>query len=205
MVRDPARGYLSAFVADRKGKVEVVHYRPAKDDLVVYNPQRDELRICAKTKGEQELYLAAFGQYLHGVESYYRATDTYSLEPLRELGLEALAWSDIPGIRKVLLTKLEMEIDLNKLEPVTSVWKGKDLFGSMASSGGFLPIPINAKLVTGVFRICLKDSRKTLNVKIGVPNVIQVENKPWATGMVQDWLEARRFKSFNPAAIAVAA
>jgi hypothetical protein len=52
-------------------KMEVIHFRPAKDDVVVYSPKRDELRIHAGTKGERELYRTAFGLRLMGDDNYF--------------------------------------------------------------------------------------------------------------------------------------
>lgn len=186
-----------------KRKVEVVHYRPAKDDLVVYCPKRDELRINAKTKGEQELYRAAFGQYLHGFENYFRATETYSLEPLRTLGVEALACGDIQGMRKVVLTRLVTVFGDEK--ELTTVWEGTNLFECVGSEAGHLPLPLNRKLIEAVFRIYLTGSKRSFNVKICPPNVIRVENKQCAAGIVQDWLVARGFKRANPASVAAVA
>ncbi|MBA4150298.1 MAG: hypothetical protein H0X66_19480 [Verrucomicrobia bacterium] len=187
-----------------KRKVEVVHYRPAKDDLVVYNPQRDELRINAKLKGERELYRAAFGQYLHGFENYFRVRETYCLEPLRELGVESLACGDIPGIRKVALTELEMIYP--KRRNFATRWRGEDVFEDNALPGGMhLPIPAQAKLTEAEFQFFVGNSKKPLKVKVCPPNVIRVPNKQWAVQNVQDWLAARGFIRSTDATSAVAA
>jgi hypothetical protein len=175
-------------------KVEVLHYRPAKDDLVVYNPERDELRIHAKTRGEQDLYRAAFGQYLHGFENYFRSTDSCCLDPLRELGAEALECADIPGIKRVVLTQLELLLD--REEELSTKLKGKDLLATKQLERGApgLGLPADAVLKEAAFHIFIGDAVKPLKVKIIPPNTIRLENKQASVRCVEQFLAARRFK-----------
>jgi hypothetical protein len=62
-------------------RTEILHFRPARDDVIVYSPARDEIRINARTKGERDLYVPAFGRCLRGSEDWFSERRTYTLEP----------------------------------------------------------------------------------------------------------------------------
>ena len=172
-----------------KRKVEVLHYRPAKDDLVVYSPERDELRINAKTKGEHELYRTAFGYFLHGFENYFRESKTYSLEPLRDLGADALECNDIPGIAKVVLKQLEWEFPKNNLRKMIAA---DDLFACELAECSVLPQ--DATLTQAAFTVFVEATAKPVEIRIKPPNVIRL-GKQSGIDCVHHWLSARGFKS----------
>lgn len=175
-----------------KRKVEVLHYRPAKDDLVVYTPERDELRINAKTKGERDLYAAAFGAYLHGAEHYFKEMKTYSLNPLRELGEGALECDDIPGIKKVVLTHLELA--LGKDGKHRKSLEAEDVFAYSWDEGKQgLVIPADAKLQQASFTLFVGPAGKPVEVRIKPPNMIRL-GKTGSLHCVHDWMSARGFK-----------
>jgi hypothetical protein len=92
-----------------KGKLKMLHFRPAKDDVVVYSPQRDEIRIHAGTKGEKELYRTAFGMRLQGDPDYFSERKAYTLDPLRADGADALSVEGVPEIEKIVLTEFELQ------------------------------------------------------------------------------------------------
>jgi hypothetical protein len=115
-----------------KRKTKVLHFRPAKDDVVVYSPERDELRIHAATKGEKDLYRKTFGIQLMGDENYFSEEKAYTLDPLRELGIDALDVSDIDGLDQILLTEYEIAYDSGHQEVV--VRKADDIFAASADS-----------------------------------------------------------------------
>ena len=81
-----------------KQRTEIIHFRPERDDVIVYCPQRDEIRINARTKGERDLYVEQFSLHLRGRIDHFSERHTYTLEPLRTEGLEALDATDIEGI-----------------------------------------------------------------------------------------------------------
>lgn len=174
-----------------KRKVEMLHYRPAKDDVVIYNLERDELRINAKTKGERELYRRAFGIYLHGFENYFRETKTYSLDPLRDLGAEALECHDIPGVNKVVLTQLEMELGKNNQ---CETRKADDVLAcSWSGAPKGLVVPKGAKLKEAAFIIYVEAMAKPIEVRIKPPNMIRL-GKNGGLPCVHQWMRKRGFK-----------
>jgi hypothetical protein len=91
-------------------RTEIIHFRPERDDVVVYSPERDEIRINARTKGERDLYLEQFGLHLRGRAGYFSKHETYTLEPLRTEGADALEAGDIEGILKIVLHELEVDL-----------------------------------------------------------------------------------------------
>ncbi len=177
-----------------KRKMEVLHYRPAKDDLIVYSPETDELRINAKTNGERELYRKAFGCFLHGFADYFQRNEMYTLHPIREFGAEALECHDIPGISKVVLTQLELEFD--DQQKLSTTWKAVDLFKCPALPMANGLLPKGATLKEASFLIHLGKSMVPLEVKIIPPNTIRLA-KQSALPCVQDWMSARGFKRPN--------
>lgn len=171
-----------------KRKVEALHYRPAKDDLVVYSPERDELRINAKTKGEHELYRTAFGYFLHGFENYFREMKTYSLEPLRDLGAEALECDDVPGIAKVVLKQLELEFPKNNMRKMIAA---DDVFACEWAEGEV--VPQEATLKQAAFTIYVEAAAKPVEIRIKPPNVIRL-GKQSGLDCVHQWLSVRGFR-----------
>ena len=97
---------LRTLAVDRH-RTEIIHYRPERDDLVVYSPPHDEIRIHARTRGERELYRQQFGQLLRGQPDYFSDRLTYTLEPLREEGADALRTDGLEGINRIVLRELE--------------------------------------------------------------------------------------------------
>src|ERR1044071_8144100 len=89
-------------------RTEMILFRPARDDVVVVSPELDELRINARTKGERDLYIRQFGLHLRGSEDYFTRLPTYTLDPLRTSGPDALDPAGCEGINKVRLRELEV-------------------------------------------------------------------------------------------------
>jgi hypothetical protein len=75
-----------------KGRLKMLHFRPAKDDVVVYSPLRDEIRIHAGSNRERTLFQKAFGIRLFGDDRYFSEKKAFTLEPLRVDGAGALEW-----------------------------------------------------------------------------------------------------------------
>jgi hypothetical protein len=175
-----------------KRKMEVLHFRPAKDDVVVYTPQRDELRVNAKTKGERDLYRIAFGYYLHGYANYFREAATYSLEPLRRLGEAALECGDMERVRRVVLTGLEVDLCNGKNQVYTL--EADDLFRCEWSLGADgLAIPAGAKLRRAKFQVFFGGSKEPVELQVKPPNVLRL-GRHSAAAQIHEWLSARGFK-----------
>ncbi len=104
-VPDPARGHVPAHGQSGGRRLEILHYRPAKDDLVAIALPATG---CASTRRR-----AANGSCIGGRSGFcctggsdFRPLQR-CLSPLQTLGREALECQDVPGLREVQLTRLE--------------------------------------------------------------------------------------------------
>jgi len=100
-------------------RTEIIHFRPERDDVIVYCPARDEVRLNARTKGERDLYIEQFGLHLRGRPDYFSDRQTYTLEPLRTEGPEALDAAGIAGINRIVLHELEVDMGNGNQEVIT--------------------------------------------------------------------------------------
>ena len=66
-----------------------------------------EIRMNAETKGEKELYRKKFGLHLFGNEEFFSERSRFDLEPLRQIGEEALLCDDVEGIEYVRLKEVQ--------------------------------------------------------------------------------------------------
>lgn len=88
------------------GDGAIEFYRPQQHDVLIYDPAVDELGVHAATKGEVRLYCASLGRYLFADAEHFPSDDKYSLDPLIELGSDALACEDVAGLKEVRLVEL---------------------------------------------------------------------------------------------------
>jgi len=172
-------------------RMEILHYRPAKDDVVVHCPARDELRINARTRGEKELYRRAFGCFLHGREDHFRPL-RHCLSPLRALGREALECHDVPGLRHVRLTRLDLDLS-NGRKWLVSL-KGEDVFADLRLVEGKAgSIPTDAGLMKAGFSLFLDGFDKPMELQIKPPNTLRL-CRHMASRLAHEWMEKRRFR-----------
>lgn len=147
-------------------ETHIMHYRPEKDDVLVYNPELNEIRINAGTKGERRLYRKMFGFHLFGREDYFSEQVIYTLEPLRELGKDAL---DVDGIQGIVIIKLtEIEIFKRGVLQLIEIKKAKDIFGLK------FPIAASGKISRAAFEVTFEKSSKPRKVQIREPNILKL-------------------------------
>ena len=149
---------------------EVLHFRPQRDDVIVYCPKHDELRINARTKGERNLYREQFGLHLRGEAAYFSEAKTYTLEPLRTEGREALDAEGLDGIAKILLRELEISQDNSRNEVLTR--GAEDLFDCTEHAQDLIPSP--GRLTSASFEVHFRDSAKPRPVQIRPPNLLKL-------------------------------
>ena len=170
---------------------EILHFRPERDDVVVYAPALDELRVNARTKGERDLYFQQFGRHLRGRADYFSERNTYTLEPLRTHGLDALDAREIAGIRKIRLRELEVTSDNGRQEIITRADQGLFEFAASIPDGPE-PIPRHGRLARAIFEVQFTGSVRCHPVEIRLPNVLKVGRR-CDGGLVRDWLAASGF------------
>ncbi len=172
----------------KAGQSETVFYRPEIHDVVVYDRIDNELAVHAGTKGERELYIAAFGWLLFDSAEYFRDDKKFTLEPLKSADPECLACADIDGMEEVKLT--ELQILRGGPYGDVEVRKSKNYLASLASRGQ--RIPAHSNLIQASFSVKFDNARNPRTVKIRVPNVATYTRDDDAE-LVERWLTARGF------------
>lgn len=153
------------------GIFTVRHLRPARDLVVVYSPERDELRIHGKTSGEKRMIRQTFGQRFFGNPEYFSVRQTFTLEPLRVDGPDALAVRAGGGIDRVVLKELEVRTDDE--HDAVLIWKANDLF-AYAQSCGQQAIPTRGRLVKAGFEVYFTGSTKPRMVYLRAGNNLRL-------------------------------
>lgn len=183
----------------REGTVEAnqasgsVYYRPEKFDVLVYYKNTGELAIHADTKGERRAYCQNFGKHLFGDVNYFRfddPTSKYSLEPLIQMGNDALVCSDVPGLKTVALVELHMERNSDQSD--LEIRRADDVLRSLGEQGrhliqetGFLT------LVRAKFHIQFAQG-KMRTVALEPPNIASFDRES-DNVLIQEWLSRRGF------------
>lgn len=173
-------------------KMEMLHFRPAKDDVVVYSPKRDEIRIHAGTKGEKELYRTAFGMRLMGDDNYFSERKAYTLEPLRTVGVDALDVAGIEGLSRIVLREYEVAFDTGHEEVL--IRKADDIFAAAEDSRfGRDAIPTGGRLVRAGLDVYFGACKKPRTVQVRTPNTLKL-GRHCDAHLVYRWLTAREFR-----------
>ena len=173
-------------------KTEFLHFRPERDDVLVFDPRHDEIRVNARTQAERDLYIREFGRHLRGDENHFAQRETYSLEPLRERGEEALCVEGLAGIRHIALRLLEIALDNHLGEKWTR--EADNLFhcdtGDMGPPG---VVPETGRLSRAVFDIQLAGTSKIHPVEIRLPDRLKI-GRGCDVNPVHQWLRERKFR-----------
>ena len=173
------------------GQMSVLHFRPAKDDAVVYAPQRDEIRIHAGTKWEKDLYRETMGLRLFGDPAYFSERKTYTLDPLRKEGRDALDVSDVPGISKIVFREFELVWPGSLKDGI--IRKSEDVFLS-AEERKTVAIPDSGQLVRAAFDVYFGDNPKPRKVSLRPPNILKL-GRHCDAALVQRWLSEQCFRT----------
>jgi hypothetical protein len=174
-------------------ETEILHFRPERDDVIIYSQRHDEVRINARTKGERDLYVRVFGLHLRGREDYFSSRRTYTLEPLRLAGQEALEPADAGDIAKIVLREIEIAWE-NPLLGRT-IREADDLFASSAQTGVGLAqvLPGSGRIARAAFDVHFHHAHRPRPVQIRLPNVLKV-GRHCDAHSVDRWLCRRGFR-----------
>jgi len=168
-----------------------VFYRPEKFDVLIYYPETGELAIYADTKGERETYCTQFGRHLFDDEAFFRFDSPmakYTLQPLIDLGRDALACGDVDGIEYLHLYDLHY-VRESDMRNKRTIW-GDDVFTDLETNGPDLVEP-GLTLVKAKFKVMFIGGRERI-VSIEPPNVASFDRET-DNSMIHDWLTKRGF------------
>jgi len=182
-----------------KGKLQMLHFRPAKDDVVVYSPRRDEIRIHAGSKSERELYQRTFGERLFGEPQHFSERKAFTLEPLRTDGAAALEVDGIGDIARIVL--VEYEIAWGGKYNAVVIRKEDDIFEA-AESREQTAIPDGGRLVRAAFLVYFEGEKKPRKVQVRPPNSLRL-GRYCDAAMIHRWLSERKFRETVKAGVDV--
>lgn len=170
------------------GESGIAFYRPQQHDVLIYDGMTDEMGVNTATKGERELYLKTFGELLFGNEGYFDLSDRYTLDPLRELGPDALAHEDIDSLAGVRLVEFGRrwpgkvsELEIRRSE---NLFKGFGENWKKRLEGGHL--------THATFKFAFDGSKRERSVTIRPANIARYEREE-DEQIIEAWLQARGF------------
>lgn len=175
-----------------QGRIVILHFRPAKDDAVVYCPWRDELRVHAASSSERQYYRSVFGLRLFGSPIYFNLSLDYTLEPLREFGVDALSAAGVEGLKMVVLREIEYEFDTPNSEVINH--RGVNLFCTYHRPPlGANPIPAGTKLLHATFDFYFERVSRPRKVQLRPPNTLRY-GRACDGRIIEQWISARGFR-----------
>lgn len=170
------------------GQSGSIAFRPEKYDLVIFNQMTHELGINGKNEKVRNEYRKQFGYYLFGRDNQFAGVSKYSLEPLREQGIQSLNVIDAPGIQWVKLTDLQYTVRVIA-EELRSC-KAPNLFEHFQYKN--FAIPSDWELKRATFKVRFEDNPTPRSVTIKPPNVA-LYSRDEDTAVVEEWLIRRGF------------
>lgn len=187
-IEDAGLGKSNTEVRESKASLSSICFRPLRYDVVVYDMLIGELRINAKLKGEKKIYCQKIGEHMFGDPDCFPGVDKYTLEPLRELGEDALSCGDIEGIVWI------------KLVEVAFYWGGKYQEIENRKAADFFAaaelrdarIPDAPRLTKATFRIKFDSQTTPRSIRISPANVAQFARDDDAV-LIERWLQLRGF------------
>jgi len=179
----------------REGKIEsgqskTIFYRPEFHDVVVYDRANNELAVFNKSgaRKERAMYLELFSQHFFGQAEYFPGEGKYTLQPLIDNGVDALACTDIDGLENVKLVEIQHQF----LGPYNDkqTLRSNDVFASLESRNK--PFPAFGRLVSASFSVKFENAKRPRMVKVRTPNVANFDRKE-DSHLIGAWLRKRGF------------
>ena len=172
------------------GKSKTIFYRPEFHDVLIYDRPNNELAIFNKSsaKKERTMYLDLFSQHLFGQAEYFPGAEKYTLQPLIDNGVDALACGDIDGLEEVKLIEIQRQFRSAYNDKHTQ--RSNDLFASLASND--IAFPSSGILVSATFSMKFENAKRPRMVKVRTPNVANFDRKE-DSHLIETWLRKRGF------------
>lgn len=182
------------------GESSAVFYRPEYHDVVIYDRQNNELAIFNKSgaKGECLMYVSIFGERLFGHSDYFVAKNKFTLDPLIELGRNALASADIDGIDEIKL--IEIQTQQPSAFNDFRVRRSNDFFAMLDESGE--DFEIEGKIHSAKFSVKFSGSQRPRTVSITPPRKANYDRNEDAYP-IEQWLKNRGFAVLRKSSTAI--
>lgn len=162
---------------------------PVQSASAIYNREFGELRINAKSSKEKALYCRLLGKHIFGNENLFPTGIKYTLDPLRELEIGALAPGGIEGISDVRMIELWLG-EPDDRYGVTTIRKGEDLLDWAHAKKK--NIRRERRLISATFKMELEGRKGELAITIRPPNVA-IYSRGRVASTIEAWLTQRGF------------
>ncbi|WP_439271889.1 hypothetical protein [Pseudochrobactrum sp. HB0163] len=172
------------------GKSKSIFYRPEFHDVLIYDRVNNELAVFNKSgaKKERMMYLGLFSQHLFGQADYFPGAEKYTLQPLIDNGVDALACADVPGLEEVKLVEIQLQFrgPFNDKQTLRS----NDIFASFEARNK--TFPVFGTLASASFAVKFENAKRARTVKVRTPNVANFDRKE-DSHLIEIWLRKRGF------------
>ncbi len=166
-----------------------VFYRPQRHDVLKYDAARGEMAVNCCSDRERRVLLRLFGTCLFGRTDYFPGAARYTLAPLVQRGRACLACADVPGIERVSLTEVELEVQEDPRH--RDIRKAADIFALIES--GRLVWPRNvAEIRRATFAIKFWRAPRPRRLTIMPCNRV-VYSREEDSGILEQLLRSRGF------------
>lgn len=173
------------------GQPGCVLFRPRKSAILRYDTARGEMGVYCESAREQRALLRAFGSCLFGQADFFPCAEKFDLRPLVELGREALACADVPGIAEVRLTNLEF---YQRREPwLRTIKESDDLFTLLERKELAWPARVE-EITRAGFTVRLRQHQRLRRVTI-MPSNRALYTRDEDSALLDRWMQARGFTS----------
>ncbi len=172
------------------GKSKIIFYRPEFHDVIVYGHANNELAVFNKSgaKKERTMYLDFFSLHLFGQADYFPSAKKYTLQPLIDSGVNALACADIDGLENVKLVEIQLQFHGSYNDK--QIRRSNDIFASLKEREQ--EFPTSGTLVSASFSVKFETAKRPRMVKVRTPNVANFDRKE-DSHLIETWLRKRGF------------
>lgn len=174
--------------AMERGKSSGVVFRPEVNDVLIYDPVTGDLRVNTSTQGELKLYLLQFGRHLFGRDDYFSTQVNFTLEPLRNPGVDALNCEDVEGIESIVLRQIELWHGgpLSEVE----IHRADDVFAAFRARGHGLPN--SGTLQSAKFDVTFTGAASARSVTIRLP-ISTGYVRDYDSTVLESWMRKQKF------------
>ncbi len=129
-----------------------------------------------------------FSQHLFGQAEYFPGAEKYTLQPLIDNGVDALACADIDGLEDIKLVEIQHQF----LGPYNDkqTLRSNDVFASLESRDR--EFPNFGRLVSASFSVKFENAKRPRMIKVRTPNVANFDRKE-DSHLIETWLRKRGF------------
>jgi hypothetical protein len=186
--------YKRDIALKNNGQTKRIVYRPKRYDFLDYTPDECQLKIHSDTKRENKVYRHLIGKYCFDDENFFLVGDRknrYTLEPIRDIGREALICRDIDGLEWVHLKELHTKIP--EQDHYYEVFKSSNhcLFDDWDTIGK--RYRDTAEFVRATFLIQVAGLPRARSLTICLPDITIYERRLEVDRLFVAWMKKRLF------------